>query len=514
MTKKLFLILLAIALAFGFGLIACGGGEEEEEEEEQCTIEVEATLDGSPWTGALNYTLTPGSGSPISGTTSVPKSFSVDAGNWTYAYVSGGPSEAYLVDITPSATQSVSGGGTITFTLNCETITPITIRIEPPEKDAEVRQFMPTTNLGTESVMYVAPWGENLDSRQHRAFVRFSLASLPAGATIQSATLYLYHIGYYGGGTGAYGVHSVNYDWEETVITWNNQPTWAWSPVDTISFDVAETGKWRSWNVTFDIDATAIENGWASWAIRYAPEDEPVFRTVGFASKEFADLAPYLEITYTNPFASIIYEENVLGQKAKDALEKAKKNCPDIKPELDKIAGNITGALTAIAAGNETLAMAKKQAALEQIDALLNTDPPPPWLKDCLKDLNDAKAAIEKMIEVELGTAAKAALDQAKIDCFKVAWSGVAPSQIRTELGNIITKIDDALKAIRAGNKTEAMTKKEKALAEIKVLLEQADKNGTNVPGGKGNELDNYKSDLEKAKAKIQEMITREKAAK
>jgi hypothetical protein len=87
------------------------------------TIQVKATLCGDPWptqgTGAVNYTLTPASGSAINGTT-VPKSFTVDPGSWSCAYVSGGPPGAYFVDITPSATQSLSEGGTITFTLNFE----------------------------------------------------------------------------------------------------------------------------------------------------------------------------------------------------------------------------------------------------------------------------------------------------------------------------------------------------------------------------------------------------------
>jgi len=88
---------------------------------EQGTIEVYATLDGVPWTGAVEYTLTPESGSPVTGT-SVDDTFTVDAGDWTCAYVSGGPGA--FVDITPSATQSVAAGGTITFTLNFVTPVP------------------------------------------------------------------------------------------------------------------------------------------------------------------------------------------------------------------------------------------------------------------------------------------------------------------------------------------------------------------------------------------------------
>ena len=95
------------------------------------TIEVEATLDGVAWpssgTGAVTYTLTgPGATAPtvIDGT-KVPDSFSGDAGNWTCAYVSGGPVGAQFVDITPDPTQEVSAGGTITFTLNFVTPTEV-----------------------------------------------------------------------------------------------------------------------------------------------------------------------------------------------------------------------------------------------------------------------------------------------------------------------------------------------------------------------------------------------------
>jgi hypothetical protein len=86
------------------------------------TIKVQATLCGTAWNGTVSYTLTTtGSASPVSGT-SVPASHTVDAGNWTCAYADdgSGPAGAFLVDITPSATQTLSAGGTITFTLNFE----------------------------------------------------------------------------------------------------------------------------------------------------------------------------------------------------------------------------------------------------------------------------------------------------------------------------------------------------------------------------------------------------------
>lgn len=86
------------------------------------TIEVKATLDSSPWTGNVTYTLTgPAGVAPINGS-EVTKTFTVAAGNWACAYVSGGP--GIFVSITPSATQSVAVGETKTFTLNFVTPQP------------------------------------------------------------------------------------------------------------------------------------------------------------------------------------------------------------------------------------------------------------------------------------------------------------------------------------------------------------------------------------------------------
>jgi hypothetical protein len=262
-----------------------------------CTIEVKATLDGSPWTGLVSYTLT-GPESPINGT-SVPDSFSGRCSDWTCtytcAYVSGGPPGAYLDSIAPNATQGGFVGGTITFTLDF-TATPIT-RLEAI-KDADVREYFPDTNFGSALEMLVAPWDPYPAAGwKHRAFVWFSLASLPAGAQVQSATLYLYHSVCYGSGIHTNGAYRVTDVWEEMIITWNNQPPSASNSTDDITFDICDTGKWRSWDVTPDIDALAIETGWVSWVIKHIDEDAHEAATLAYTTKE-GGVAPYLEITY------------------------------------------------------------------------------------------------------------------------------------------------------------------------------------------------------------------------
>jgi hypothetical protein len=114
-------VLLILVLALAVFVPGCNGTPPT-----TGTIDVDATLDGSPWpssgTGAVEYTLTVAGGSPTNGS-EVPKTFTdMDAGDWTCAYVSGGPGT--FVDITTAATQNLAAGGTITFTLNF--VTPAT----------------------------------------------------------------------------------------------------------------------------------------------------------------------------------------------------------------------------------------------------------------------------------------------------------------------------------------------------------------------------------------------------
>ena len=117
-------VLLILVLSLTVLVPGCEG---EGEGETTGTIDVDATLDGSPWSGAVDYTLTgPGAVAPtvINGA-SVPNSHTDDAGDWTCAYVSGGPGT--FVDITPAATQNLAADGTITFTLNFVTPGPLQV---------------------------------------------------------------------------------------------------------------------------------------------------------------------------------------------------------------------------------------------------------------------------------------------------------------------------------------------------------------------------------------------------
>ncbi|OGL46733.1 MAG: hypothetical protein A2W05_02180 [Candidatus Schekmanbacteria bacterium RBG_16_38_10] len=80
------------------------------------TIQVNATLNGVTWTGSVNYTIT---GPETINGASAPATFTgKQVGDYTLTYNSGGPVNAILSSITPSAAQTLPSQGTITFTLN------------------------------------------------------------------------------------------------------------------------------------------------------------------------------------------------------------------------------------------------------------------------------------------------------------------------------------------------------------------------------------------------------------
>jgi len=79
-------------------------------------ITVDATLDGAPWEGPVSYTI---EGPETESGSTVPQSFTeVPVGTYTVTYNSGGPPDAELMSISPSATEELSTGDTTKFILN------------------------------------------------------------------------------------------------------------------------------------------------------------------------------------------------------------------------------------------------------------------------------------------------------------------------------------------------------------------------------------------------------------
>ncbi|MCC6130894.1 MAG: hypothetical protein IT186_13300 [Acidobacteria bacterium] len=86
----------------------------------QCTgtIYGRATLNGASWSGSLTVKYNIDGGAWTQLTVNVPSTSAAVQGTFGMAYVSGGPSGAGLSTITPSASQYVSCGSSVTFTFN------------------------------------------------------------------------------------------------------------------------------------------------------------------------------------------------------------------------------------------------------------------------------------------------------------------------------------------------------------------------------------------------------------
>ncbi|MBM3148524.1 MAG: hypothetical protein FJZ88_00650 [Chloroflexi bacterium] len=79
-------------------------------------ISVYATLDGTPWTGTVDFTIT---GPTTRSGAAVPGNFAdLSHGTYTVTYNYGGPAGASLASITPSPTQILTAGSSLAFTLN------------------------------------------------------------------------------------------------------------------------------------------------------------------------------------------------------------------------------------------------------------------------------------------------------------------------------------------------------------------------------------------------------------
>ncbi|ODS41795.1 MAG: hypothetical protein A7315_00065 [Candidatus Altiarchaeales archaeon WOR_SM1_79] len=121
----------------------------------------------------------------------------------------------------------------------------VIITIQPTDgKDTYVSADYPDTNYGSNTRLRVGSWNDNT------SFIQFDLSSIPAGSTINFATLSLYckeSTVKQPEGYQPVLVYPVAGSWNENTITYSNYPNYYSSVVS--STDVSGTG-WKSWDVT------------------------------------------------------------------------------------------------------------------------------------------------------------------------------------------------------------------------------------------------------------------------
>ena len=151
-----------------------------------------------------------------------------------------------------------------------------------------------------------------------RGLLKFSLSSIPAGSTINSATLKCFVFSYPTGVSKEIRVHRVGASWSESSITWNNNYT------ESYDAQTVSGGGWVTWdlvNLVEDwMDGTVNNYG---VLLKWTTEGGSSTAEFKFASRERSSGKPYLQIDYTPPSGDSFEPDNTSGQ----ATEMAHNTC-------------------------------------------------------------------------------------------------------------------------------------------------------------------------------------------
>ena len=157
------------------------------------------------------------------------------------------------------------------------------------------------TNYGDRPYLYTLAWTWSGAPGTYRSLLELPLPAAMQGCTVDTATLTLFH---YDGqansdlsGSNDYQIQRITAAWDESTVTWNNQPS-----VDVAStINVAAPG---TGTAVATIDVTPIVSYWFSHdgsnhgvLIRLATESH--YRAVSFASSDHTSLSLHPEISVT-----------------------------------------------------------------------------------------------------------------------------------------------------------------------------------------------------------------------
>ncbi len=96
--------------------------------------------------------------------------------------------------------------------------------------DTYLSSLATSTNYGIDSVLRAGPGRISKFSGFYRILLRFSTSAIPPGATVNAATLTLFHSGSALSGGGTFHLYRVTRsDWTEAGVTWSNWGAGAWT---------------------------------------------------------------------------------------------------------------------------------------------------------------------------------------------------------------------------------------------------------------------------------------------
>jgi hypothetical protein len=178
----------------------------------------------------------------------------------------------------------------------------------PPES------YFATKNFNVYPRIAATAWTHSGQLIKYRTLLKFDLADIPAGASIQNATLFLYSdpVNTSGeisnqplSGSNALYIERVTQSWDPTTVTWSNQP--ATTPTGRILLGASSS---TVENIQIDISTLVremITNQVTNYGLLLSEQSEVQFRSRNYASTDHANatLHPKLVIQYTATFWAV-----------------------------------------------------------------------------------------------------------------------------------------------------------------------------------------------------------------
>lgn len=187
--------------------------------------------------------------------------------------------------------------------LELATIVQETIKPNGTEgKDSFVSSTLPDNNYGNYIFGFI---GSSVDSPSIfiRGFFQYDLSTIPSTAVITSASFALNY-----GGSGSadlpLGLYKVLEEWNEAVITWNNQPTCSTESEYTRTiYSGSTTGVYKYWHNLADLVQGWLDGSIVNYGMMIRDADESSLDTMAiFASSENTEeYRPKLTVNYYIP---------------------------------------------------------------------------------------------------------------------------------------------------------------------------------------------------------------------
>jgi 2',3'-cyclic-nucleotide 2'-phosphodiesterase (5'-nucleotidase family) len=197
---------------------------------------------------------------------------------------------SHLVPVPPGTTSSTINLSASAFVTNG------TYKFAPVA-DAQVESGYPDSNYGTTNNLYIQSAASGYGNE--RDWLKFDLSGIPNGATISAASLQLWDWKATGAALPA-EVHGGNDDsWTETGITWNSQPAFGATALDTQTLAAGTSNVWYNWDVTSFAHAKLAGNKLVSLVVKPVTEGatDATAPSYAFDAKEYGSNVPVLKVT-------------------------------------------------------------------------------------------------------------------------------------------------------------------------------------------------------------------------